>query len=337
MANRAVVGVYSTEQEAAHAINELVNLGYSKDQISVLAQDPKRFEGLGEADDIKTESPKEVGKGAATGAVTGGVIGGIGALIAELGVLAIPGIGPFLAAGPIVATVGGLVAGGAIGGVVGALVGLGVDKEEAHIYEERLENGDILVIVQADNDRYDQTYATLQAGGSTERSRSGNAVVDQQNIVPGPYTDALQGNPEFNPNLDPDLDPNRGSDVHPELGQDRSIAAGGRHSDDIGEKDMKNMDNDRNRAEQRKNMNRDSGTDRVFGDRERTDLRRDADGDLRDQDRRPEHEEDDRSLGEKVKDRLDRDGDGRLDLDDLRINPEDTDNDPDSDRGRNQR
>lgn len=170
MADRAVVGVYRNEEEAMKAINDLVEMGYKKDDISVLAQDRDQLDRIKDDGDLSTESTKNVGKGAATGAAAGGVLGGVGALIAELGVLTIPGVGPFLAAGPIVATIGGLVAGGAAGGVVGALVGLGVDKEEAKQYEENLDNGDILVIVQSDDDNYDRTSATL---GRTNRNDRG--------------------------------------------------------------------------------------------------------------------------------------------------------------------
>lgn len=158
---RTVVGVFNTEEMAIRAIDKLHSLGYTKDEISILAEDPERFRRLDGDDDVDVETPKDVGKGAAAGAATGGIIGGLGALVAELGILAIPGVGPFLAAGPIAATVGGLLAGGAIGGAVGALVGLGIDKEEAKIYEQNLKDGDILVIVEADDNRYDNVRTTL--------------------------------------------------------------------------------------------------------------------------------------------------------------------------------
>lgn len=169
MADRAVVGVYRNEEEAMKAINDLVEMGYHKDDISVLAQDRDQLDRIKDDSDLSTESTKNVGAGAATGAAAGGVIGGVGALIAELGILTIPGVGPFLAAGPIVATIGGLAAGGAAGGVVGALVGLGVQKEEAKQYEENLDNGDILVIVKSDDDNYDRTSTTLGTADRNDR------------------------------------------------------------------------------------------------------------------------------------------------------------------------
>ena len=204
MAEHTVVGAYRNEDDALHAINELVNLGYPKNDISILAKDPKRFERIDRDYELTAEQPKAISKSAATGAVTGGVIGGIATLVAEVGILAIPGVGPFLAAGPIAATVSGILAGGAAGGVAGALIGFGVKKEEAQDYEQRLEEGDILVIVETDKHRYDEVYSTLNPENMDDamRPRSGNAVIDQQQVVPGPYTDALQGNPEYNPSLD---------------------------------------------------------------------------------------------------------------------------------------
>lgn len=343
MAERAVVGVFSNEEEAVQAIHQLTEMGYRQDQISVLAKDPERFERLNDEEDVSAESTGDIAKGATTGAVTGGVIGGIGALIAELGVLAIPGVGPFLAAGPIAATVGGLLAGGAVGGVVGALVGLGVDKEEAKIYEENLENGDILVIVEADDNRYDRVYSTLRPGEYADTQRTGNAVVDQQNIMPGPYTDALQGNPEFNPSLDPAMDPNRDPDLDPALGDDRNARLEHDQGEDGGTT-MFSSDNERTTADQRQDMNRDRAADSTAGGRvnprdadeprdfdQDTDLRRDPDDDSTfiDGDRTPDHSGKKRSL----KDRLDRDGDGKLDFDDLRPSARDTDKDRDRDSG----
>lgn len=167
--NRAVVGVFHTEEEALRAINRLHSMGYTRDEISILAKDPDRFPRLDEDRDINVETPGDVGKGAATGAATGGVLGGLGALVAELGILAIPGVGPFLAAGPIAATIGGLLAGGAIGGAIGALVGLGVEKEEAKVYEQNLNEGAILVIVDADDNRYDDVRTTLRPHDTSYR------------------------------------------------------------------------------------------------------------------------------------------------------------------------
>ncbi len=121
--NRAVAGVFHTEEEAIRAINRLHEMGYTRDEISILAKDPDRFPRLDDDRDINVETPGDVGKGAATGAVTGGVLGG-----------------------------------------------LGFDKEEAKVYEQNLENGDILVIVDADEDRYDNVHSTLRPGDYADRN-----------------------------------------------------------------------------------------------------------------------------------------------------------------------
>lgn len=154
MAEKVVAGLYKTENEVISAVRRLHEMGYTNDEISVLAKNPERFDKLERMTDIAAETPKAAAGGATAGAVTGGILGGLGALLVELGVLAIPGVGPFLAAGPIAATLGGIVAGGAVGGIVGALVGLGVDKGDAEHYEAALNNGDLLVLVKADDDRY---------------------------------------------------------------------------------------------------------------------------------------------------------------------------------------
>ena len=154
MAEKVVVGVYKTENEVISAIRRFHEMGYDNHEISVLAKNPERFGKIESQTSIPAKTPKATAGGAGTGAVTGGILGGVGALLLELGVLAIPGVGPFLAAGPIVTILGGIAAGGAAGGLVGALIGLGVDKGDAGRYEAALNNGDILVMVKAADDRY---------------------------------------------------------------------------------------------------------------------------------------------------------------------------------------
>ena len=156
MAEKYAVGVYQSESGAVSAINRLLEMGYEHHDISVLAKDPERFGMLETMTDVDVESTKAVGRSAGAGAATGGVLGGIGGLLLGLGTLVIPGIGPFLAAGPLVATLGGIAAGGAAGGVLGALAGLGIEKSEAKNYEEALERGDLLVLVKADHDRFER-------------------------------------------------------------------------------------------------------------------------------------------------------------------------------------
>lgn len=159
MENKKLVGIFHNEDEAIKAIKNLKSVGYRDDEISVIAKNRDdsldRIEEATNADTTDTEDNKAAG-----GAAIGGVVGGIGALLAELGVFAIPGVGPLLAAGPIAATLGGLVAGGAVGGIVGALVELGIDEEAAKEYETYLNRGDILVAVD-DRDDFDRNKVLM--------------------------------------------------------------------------------------------------------------------------------------------------------------------------------
>ncbi len=149
---RTVVGVFSEIEKAEEAFRQLEAMGFNKDEISVLADDPDRFH---RHTDIDAKTPHDMGKGASAGAITGGVVGGFAGLVASVGALAIPGFGPVLAAGPIAATISGLVAGGAVGTAVGALAGLGISKEEAKLYEDNLRSGDILIFVHVENESFE--------------------------------------------------------------------------------------------------------------------------------------------------------------------------------------
>lgn len=107
---------------------------------------PGQHSGLG------TEKHSKAPEGATTGGITGGIIGGTLGLLAGIGALAIPGLGPFIAAGPLMATLAGIGSGGTIGGIVGALIGSGIPEYEAKRYENRLKEGGVLVAVHADSD-----------------------------------------------------------------------------------------------------------------------------------------------------------------------------------------
>lgn len=152
MANQKVVGIFSSQQEAVKAIERLKRDGYTDEEISVLAKDSEDVERVKEATNVDIDT-KDAAGGAAGGAVAGGALGGIAAVLIELGVIAIPGVGPFLAAGPVAAALTGALAGGAVGGIVGALVDMGLSKEEAEEYEGYVDRGDILVMVDEHPDR----------------------------------------------------------------------------------------------------------------------------------------------------------------------------------------
>jgi hypothetical protein len=144
--NIVVFGIYTTTFEAERAVDHLVKAGFTHADISVLLPDDDETRSF--AHEKHTKAPE----GTATGATAGGLVGGTIGLLAGIGALAIPGIGPLLAAGPLIAALAGLGAGGALGGIVGALVGLGIPEYEAKRYEGRVRDGGILLSVHCDTE-----------------------------------------------------------------------------------------------------------------------------------------------------------------------------------------
>src|SRR5436305_7537243 len=142
--NTAAFGLYKSRAQAESAVDALRQAGFRSDDISVLMPDQQSSHEF--AHEKNTKAPE----GTTTGVISGGAIGGTLGLLAGIGALAIPGLGPFIAAGPIMGTLGGLGAGGAIGGIVGALVGMGIPEYEAKRYEGRVKEGSILASVQCD-------------------------------------------------------------------------------------------------------------------------------------------------------------------------------------------
>lgn len=145
--SKAIVAIAKSQSQVEIVLDELQNekLVPATD-ISVLIPDSGGTPELGAVK--STKAPE----GATTGAVTGGVLGGTLGLLAGIGALAIPGLGAFIAAGPIMAALSGAAAGATAGGVVGALVGLGIPEYEAKAYEERIKNGGYLIAVHVEND-----------------------------------------------------------------------------------------------------------------------------------------------------------------------------------------
>ncbi|HXE06972.1 MAG TPA: hypothetical protein VN612_03670 [Acidobacteriaceae bacterium] len=142
--NTAVFGIYATAGTAESAVDHLISLGFANQSISVLLPDDETTRAF--AHEKNTKAPE----GTTTGGVAGGVIGGTLGLLAGIGMLAIPGVGPLIAAGPIVATLAGVGAGGVAGGIVGALVGMGIPEYEAKRYEGAVRNGGTLLSVHCD-------------------------------------------------------------------------------------------------------------------------------------------------------------------------------------------
>ncbi|MBX9967621.1 general stress protein [Priestia aryabhattai] len=142
-----VVGVYETEQEAIHAVESLKKEGYGSEEISIIGKH-KKTKKVQKETNTKAE-------GAATGALTGGTLGSLTGILAGAGALAIPGIGPIVAAGPIVATLTGAAAGASVGGLSGILVGMGIPKQQAEHYNDSVKEGSLLVLVDKENCDHD--------------------------------------------------------------------------------------------------------------------------------------------------------------------------------------
>jgi len=159
------VAVFDDRDDAQDAINALRDAGFSADQISVLARDRDMAGRL--AEDTGTEA----GAGAATGAVAGGVLGGVAGWLIGIGALAIPGVGPIIAAGPLAAALGGAALGAATGGIIGALTGAGVPEDEAKYYDEEFRRGGIVVTTNA-RGRYGEAMSILREYGGRDASAS---------------------------------------------------------------------------------------------------------------------------------------------------------------------
>src|SRR5579872_4168064 len=142
--NTAVFGIYPTRAAAEEAVDALRTAGFRNSDISALLPDNVGTKDF--AHEKNTKAPE----GTATGATTGGLLGGALGWLAGIGSLAIPGLGPFIAAGPIMGALAGLGVGGAVGGVVGALVGMGMPEYEAKRYEGRVKNGGVLLSVHCE-------------------------------------------------------------------------------------------------------------------------------------------------------------------------------------------
>jgi len=144
--NTAVFGIYKTALQAEEAASELSSAGFASDSVSALLPDNEATRRQF-AHEKNTKAPE----GSATGAVAGGFVGGALGLLAGIGSLAIPGLGPLIAAGPIVATLAGAGAGGAVGTFVGSLVGMGIPEYEAKRYEGSVKDGGILLSVHCNS------------------------------------------------------------------------------------------------------------------------------------------------------------------------------------------
>jgi hypothetical protein len=147
------VGVFKRKEDVEHVIRSLKDNDYDMNRVSMLARNVDQVEG---SEELEKGEGNEASEGAGIGATTGTVLGGVTGFLIGVGVLAIPGIGPVLAAGAEISALGSTLAGAGIGaatgGIVGALVGMGIPEERAKVYEDRVKAGDYLLIVSGNED-----------------------------------------------------------------------------------------------------------------------------------------------------------------------------------------
>lgn len=177
---RSTLALVDSEEQARATVERLTSAGFSQDDISVLFADKSSTREF--AHEKETKLPE----GATIGAGTGGTLGGIVGLMAGLGSLAIPGLGPFIAAGPVMAALSGGAIGAGIGGIAGALIGLGVPEYEAKRYQGAVKEGGILISVHTDSaGRAKEAKRIFEESGAhdistTNESRGGDRTADER-------------------------------------------------------------------------------------------------------------------------------------------------------------
>src|ERR1700758_2902089 len=173
--NTAVFGIYPSLTSVEISVDELKSAGFRNTDISVL------FPESSGTRDFAHEKSTKAPEGATTGAGTGAVVGGTLGWLMGIGALAIPGLGPFIAAGPIMAALAGAGVGGTVGGIAGALIGMGIPEYEAKRYEGRVKDGGILLSVHSDNSEWTKrAKEILKRTGAQEISSTGEAAADDK-------------------------------------------------------------------------------------------------------------------------------------------------------------
>jgi len=171
--NTAAFGIYPTRSNVENAVDALRDAGFRNTDISILFPENEGTKDF--AHEKGTKAPEGTAAGAGTGAVIGGALG----WLAGIGALAIPGVGPFIAAGPIMGALAGIGVGGAVGGIAGALIGMGIPEYEAKRYEGRVKKGGILLSVHCDDsDWTKRAKDILERTGAEDISSTGEAAAD---------------------------------------------------------------------------------------------------------------------------------------------------------------
>jgi hypothetical protein len=170
--NTAVFGIYKSRAHAESAVDRILATEFSNNDVSVLLPDAQSSKDF--AHKKETKAPE----GTTAGVTAGGAVGGTLGLLAGIGTLAIPGVGPFIAAGPIMGALAGLGVGGAVGGLIGALVGMGLPEYEAKRYEGRVKDGGVLLSVHCDtSEEITAAEELLEETGAEDISSSGEVAV----------------------------------------------------------------------------------------------------------------------------------------------------------------
>jgi uncharacterized membrane protein len=175
MSKSSVICIAKTESQAVQIVNRLKSENFLNNDISVLLPDKSGTKDF--AHEQHTKAPE----GATTGGVTGGVLGGALGWLVGIGALAIPGAGPFIAAGPLMAALGGAAVGGAVGGIAGALIGMGIPEYEAKRYEGKVKNGNILISVHTENrDEISRAKEIFKSAGAEDISSTGESSAPKE-------------------------------------------------------------------------------------------------------------------------------------------------------------
>jgi len=175
--NTAVFGIYPSTIQAERAVDRILAAGFSNNDISVLLPDSQSSKEF--AHEKNTKAPE----GTTTGATTGGAVGGALGLLAGIGALTIPGVGPFIAAGPIMGALAGLGAGAAVGGLIGALVGMGIPEYEAKRYEGRVKAGGVLLSVHCETSaEISRAKDLLKSTGAEDIASTGEKSVSTHGV-----------------------------------------------------------------------------------------------------------------------------------------------------------
>lgn len=183
MGTKAVFCLARDEAQASRIVDDLKTSGFSSDDISVLLPDKRSTRDFAHAKETKAP------EGATTGAITGGVLGGVLGWLTGIGALAIPGLGPFIAAGPIMAALSGTAIGGATGGLIGALIGMGIPEYEAKRYESSVKAGKVLISVHSENaDESRRAKEIFERAGAEDIATANEEGVSRDRNATGTHT-----------------------------------------------------------------------------------------------------------------------------------------------------